>query len=89
MVGERLHLLVGNLDVELLAGAPEPRRAPAAHWWVDLPAGGAGGTLSATFVRGFPEAMRLEGLAVGPDGRAYYVSDEDSRVLTLFARQPG
>jgi hypothetical protein len=86
IVDERLHVLVGNLDIEVLAGGPEVRKAPGAHWWANLPAASTGGTLGASFVRGFPGVTRMEGLAIGPGGRAYYVSDEDDRVLTHFER---
>jgi hypothetical protein len=86
MVGERLHLLVGNLDAELLEDGPKVGKSAGAHWWVDLPADTPGGALPATFVRGFAGVTRMEGLALDATGRSYYVSDEDDRVLTLFAR---
>lgn len=79
-----LHVLTGNLDAELLVDSRKLRKPPTQHWRLRLPARGTGGPLKATFVRDFPGVTRLEGLAVAPDGRVFYVSDEEDRVLTRF-----
>jgi hypothetical protein len=38
------------------------------------------GSLEAEFVREFPSLPRVEGMAVTPAGRTYYVTDEDEGV---------
>lgn len=84
LLGDELHLLTGNLDAELLVGHRRTRAPSCAHWRALLPDDSVGGAIAATRVRSFKGLKRIEGLAIGSDGQAYYVSDEDSRVMTRF-----
>jgi hypothetical protein len=85
LVGEELHLVTGNIDARdknsvLLEDYPGGRDTMATHWSASLPPGRRGGRAGASAVREFPSLPRIEGIAAGPDGHFFYVSDEDEGV---------
>jgi hypothetical protein len=97
LAGDELHVVTGNIDARekgsiLLEDHPGGRDTVSTHWRCLLPAGQRGGELAASALREFPTFPRIEGIAVHDDGRVYYVSDEDERVLVrhthLFLGQP-
>ena len=51
-----------------------------------LPQNVHSGSLEAEFVREFPSLPRVEGMAVTPAGRTYYVTDEDEGVHLRLTR---
>jgi hypothetical protein len=87
--GDELHLVTGNIDARekgsvLLEDYEGGRDTMAAHWRSALPDGRGSGGLRADLVRRFPVLPRIEGIAPGPEGRFYYVSDEDEGVHVRF-----
>jgi hypothetical protein len=82
-------VVTGCLDergAPLLGGRDEGARAGCAHWRFRLPAGAAGGTLSASLVHDFGGLDHVEGVASGPDGAPLYVVDADGEVDLRFLR---
>jgi hypothetical protein len=51
-----------------------------------LPSGAHSGSLGAEFVREFPTLPRVEGIAITPEGRFFYVTDEDEGVHLRLTR---
>ena len=89
----RLHAIVGDLDSDpddsiLLAQHPEGGVAESVHVVADLPDLAAEAPvqvdLPVEVVHAFEGLSRVEGLAIDEQGRAMYVSDEDSTVRTRF-----
>jgi hypothetical protein len=58
----------------------------ATHFRCALPQNVHSGSLEAEFVREFPSLPRVEGMAVTPAGRTYYVTDEDEGVHLRLTR---
>jgi len=58
----------------------------ATHFRCVLPQDAYSGPLEAEFVREFPSLSRVEGMAVTPEGRTYYVTDEDEGVHLRLTR---
>jgi hypothetical protein len=82
-------VITGCLDergAPLLGGRDEGARAGCSHWRFRLPAGAAGGTLSASLVHDFGALDHVEGVASGPDGAPLYVVDADGEVDLRFLR---
>ena len=88
----RLHGISGSLDSEdkgsiLIATHPEAAERECAHVVCDPPAaGGAGRThlIDAERLRQFDDLRRIEGIARAPDGRFWYVSDDDDAVVLRY-----
>jgi hypothetical protein len=92
--GEELHLVTGNVDSRdkqsvLVQDYPGGRETVATHYRRILPQDAHSGHLEAEFVRDFPSLPRVEGIALTPEGRTFYVTDEDEgvhlRLTRLFA----
>jgi hypothetical protein len=58
----------------------------ATHFRCALPQNVHSGSLEAELVREFPSLPRVEGTAVTPAGRTYYVTDEDEGVHLRLTR---
>ena len=89
--GEELHLVTGNVDSRdrqsvLIQDYPGGRGTVATHFRCVLPEDAHSGSLTAQFVREFPTLPRVEGMAVTPEGRTYYVTDEDEGVHLRLTR---
>ena len=89
--GEELHLVTGNVDSRdkqsvLIQDYPGGRRTVATHFRCALPKDVNSGSLTAEFVREFPSLPRVEGMALTPEGRTYYVTDEDEGVHLRLTR---
>ncbi|MBA3702705.1 MAG: hypothetical protein H0W79_07750 [Rubrobacteraceae bacterium] len=89
--GEELHLVTGNVDSRdkqsvLIQDYPGGRGTVATHFRCVLPEDARSGSLTAEFVREFPSLPRVEGMAVTPEGRTYYVTDEDEGVHLRLTR---
>jgi hypothetical protein len=89
--GEELHLVTGNVDSRdkqsvLIQDYPGGRETVATHFRCALPRDADSGSLEAEFVREFPSLPRVEGMSVTPEGRTYYVTDEDEGVHLRLTR---
>jgi hypothetical protein len=89
--GEELHLVTGNVDSRdkesvLLQDYPGGRGTVATHFRCVFHRDARSGPLEAEFVREFPSLPRVEGMAVTPEGRTYYVMDEDEGVHLRLTR---
>ena len=89
--GEELHLVTGNVDSRdkqsvLIQDYPGGRGTVATHFRCVLPQHASSGFLEAEFVREFPSLPRVEGIAVTPEGRTFYVTDEDEGVHLRLTR---
>ena len=89
--GEELHLVTGNVDSRdkdsvLIQDYPGGRETVATHFRCILPEGASSGSLEAEFVREFPSLPRVEGIAIIPEGRVFYVTDEDEGVHLRLTR---
>jgi hypothetical protein len=89
--GEELNLVTGNVDSRdkqsvLVQDYPGGRETVATHFRCILPEDACSGSLDAEFVREFPSLPRIEGIAVAPDGRTFYVTDEDEGVHLRLTR---
>jgi len=89
--GEELHLVTGNVDSRdkqsvLVKDYPRGRETVATHFHCILPRGSHSGHLETELVREFPSLPRVEGIAVTPEGRAFYVTDEDEGVHLRLTR---
>jgi hypothetical protein len=89
--GEELHLVTGNVDSRdkdsvLVQDYPGGRETVATHFRCILPPDAHSGHLETEFVREFPDLPRVEGIAVTPEGRSYYVTDEDEGVHLRLTR---
>src|ERR671912_1589935 len=89
--GEELHLVTGNVDSRdkqsvLIQDYPGGRETVATHFRCVLPKDAHSSSLRAEFVREFPSLPRVEGMAVIPEGRTYYVTDEDEGVHLRLTR---
>jgi len=89
--GEELHLVTGNVDSRdkqsvLIQDYPGGRGTVATHFRSVLPQDVHSGSLGAEFVREFPSLPRIEGMAVTPEGRTFYVTDEDEGVHLRLTR---
>lgn len=85
--GAEFHAIVGSLDSEdpksaLVDGDRRGADARCAHYRFRL-GSGAGGGVTGELVRRFP-LKNVEGIAVGRDGRSFYVTDEDDRVHVRY-----
>ena len=82
--GDELHVVTGDLDSAgkgsvIRSDYPGGTSTMATHFVARLE-GTEGGGLEAEVVREFPDSPRIEGIAVGEDGRFFYVSDEDEYI---------
>jgi hypothetical protein len=89
--GEELNLVTGNVDSRdkqsvLIQDYPGGRETVATHFRCVLPQNAHSGFLEAEFVREFPSLPRVEGMSVTPEGRSYYVTDEDEGVHLRLTR---
>ena len=89
--GEELHLVTGNVDSRgkqsvLVHDYPGGRETVATHFRCMLPGDSRSGHLETEFVREFPSLPRVEGIAVTPEGRTFYVTDEDEGVHLRLIR---
>ena len=89
--GEELHLVTGNVDSRdkqsvLVHDYPGGRETVATHFRCVLPGEAHSGHLETEFVREFPSLPRVEGIAISPQGRAFYVTDEDEGVHLRLTR---
>ena len=78
---EELHLVTGNVDSRdkqsvLVRDYPGGRETVATHFRCILPRDSHAGNLETELVREFPNLPRVEGIAITPQGRAFYVTDE-------------
>jgi hypothetical protein len=92
--GEELHLVTGNVDSRdkqsvLIQDYPGGRETVATHFRCVLPRDARSGHLKAEFAREFPGLPRVEGIAVTPEGRTFYVTDEDEGVHLRLTRLLG
>jgi hypothetical protein len=88
---EELHLVTGNVDSRdkdsvLIQDYPGGRETVATHFRCILPGGASSGALEAEVVREFPSLPRVEGIALTPEGRTFYVTDEDEGVHLRLTR---
>jgi hypothetical protein len=86
--GAELHAIVGSIegddpDSVLLQDDPAGGGARCSHHRFRLGSGRDGGPIRTELVRRFP-LKNVEGLAPGPDGRFFYVTDEDDRVHVRY-----
>jgi hypothetical protein len=58
----------------------------ATHFHCVLPKGAHSGSLATEFVRESPSLPRVEGMSVTPEGRTYFVTDEDEGVHLRLTR---
>jgi hypothetical protein len=89
--GEELHLVTGNVDSRdkqsvLIQDYSGGRETVATHFRCVLPHNAHSGHLEAEFVREFPSLPRVEGMAITPEDRTYYVTDEDEGVHLRLTR---
>jgi len=89
--GEELHLVTGNVDSRdkqsvLVQDYPGGRETVATHFRCILPPDSHSGHLETDFVREFPSLPRVEGIAITPEGHAFYVTDEDEGVHLRLTR---
>jgi hypothetical protein len=89
--GEELHLVTGNVDSRdkqsvLIQDYPGGRETVATHFHCVLPEDAHSASLTPEFVREFPSLPRVEGMSVTPEGRTYYVTDEDEGVHLRLTR---
>jgi hypothetical protein len=89
--GEELHLVTGNVDSRdkqsvLIQDYSGGRETVATHFRCALPQNAHSGSFEAEFVREFPSLPRVEGMSVTPEGRTYYVTDEDEGVHLRLTR---
>jgi hypothetical protein len=89
--GEELHLVTGNVDSRdkdsvLIQDYPGGSETVATHFRCILPGDSHSGHLETEFVREFPSLPRVEGIAVTPEGRTFYVTDEDEGVHLRLTR---
>jgi len=89
--GEELHLVTGNVDSRdrqsvLIQDYPGGRGTVATHFRCILPQDANSGFLEAEFVREFPSLPRVEGISAAPEGRIFYVTDEDEGVHLRLTR---
>ena len=89
--GEELHLVTGNVDSRdkqsvLVQDYPGGRETVATHFRCILPRNSHSGHLETEFVREFPSLPRIEGMALTPEGRTFYVTDEDEGVHLRLTR---
>jgi hypothetical protein len=89
--GEELHLVTGNVDSRdkqsvLVQDYPGGRETVATHFHCILPRDSHSGHLETEFVRECPSLPRVEGIAVTPEGRTFYVTDEDEGVHLRLTR---
>ena len=80
--------IIGSIDATgkgsvLLEDHPEGGDIHCSHWRFTLPDDEDGGTVQAELVHDFPELRNVEGLTIEAD-RAFYVTDEDSRIQIRF-----
>ena len=92
--GEELHLVTGNVDSRdrqsvLIQDYPAGRETVATHFRCVLPWDAHSGHLETELVREFPSLPRVEGIAVTPEGRTFYVTDEDEGVHLRLTRLLG
>jgi len=92
--GEELHLVTGNVDSRdkqsvLVQDYPGGRETVATHFRCILPPDASSGSLATEFVREFPSLPRVEGIALTPEGRTFYVTDEDEGVHLRLTRLLG
>jgi hypothetical protein len=97
-LGSELHVVTGNIDSRdkgsvVLQDHPDGARTVATHWrcvlgWGDGDgaSGLGGGEVAAQPLVEFPDMPRIEGIAADPEGRFYYVSDEDEEVFVRYTR---
>lgn len=88
-LGSELHVVTGNVDSRqkgsvLLEDHPEGRDTRSTHWRCELPWDRNGGRVDAERLVEFPDMPRIEGVATDPQGRFYYVSDEDEAVRVRY-----
>jgi hypothetical protein len=88
---EELHLVTGNVDSRdkqsvLIQDYPGGRETVATHFRCVLPKDAHSSSLRAEFVREFPSLPRVEGMSVTPEGRTYYITDEDEGVHLRLTR---
>lgn len=88
--GRDLHVIAGSLDATdkgstLLEDHPEGGKSSCAHYRVRLPRNRDGGPVDAELVHRF-NLPNVEGLAAGPGGRFFYVTDEDDKVHMRLMR---
>jgi hypothetical protein len=76
---EELHIVTSNVD-------SRDRETVATHFRCVHPKNVHSGSLRAEFVREFPSLPRVEGISVTPEGRTYYVTDEDEGVHLRLTR---
>ncbi|MGI8727618.1 MAG: hypothetical protein ACR2K6_08080, partial [Solirubrobacterales bacterium] len=69
----------------LIEHHPEAGVSRSAHHHFEIPARRRQGALATELVREFPGCNRVEGIALDPLGRPFYVIDEDERVHLLYA----
>jgi hypothetical protein len=89
--GGEVHLVTGNVDSRdkesvLVQDYPGGRETVATHFRCILPRDAHSGHLETEFVREFPKLPRVEGIAVTPEGRTFYVTDEDEGVHLRLTR---
>jgi len=58
----------------------------ATHFRCNLTPDSQSGHLETEFVREFPSLPRVEGIAITPEGRTYYVTNEDEGVHLRLTR---
>lgn len=88
--GGGFDILTGNLDSVdkgsvLIEHHPEAGVSRSAHHHFEIPARRRQGGLATELVREFPGCDRVEGIALDPLGRPFYVIDEDERIHLLYA----
>jgi len=82
---DRFDAVVGDLDAAgkgatILEDHPEGAVAPSRHIRFDLPLTARGGDVTTRRLHDFGDVRRVEGIALGPDGHAHFVLDEEGAV---------
>lgn len=90
-LGSELHVVTGNIDSRdkgsvVLDDHPDGAATVATHWRCVLGWDRTGGEVDAEAMVEFPDMPRIEGVATDPEGRFYYVSDEDEEVFVRYTR---
>ncbi|MPZ71764.1 MAG: hypothetical protein GEU74_00805 [Nitriliruptorales bacterium] len=85
VVDDTLHLVTGDLDSAgkgsvIREDYPAGGSTVSTHFAAPLAGVDGHARVAATAVAEFPDNPRIEGIAEGPDGRFFYVSDEDDSV---------
>ncbi len=92
-IGDELHVLTGPIgtarkDSTITMDYPGSKSTLCGHWSVSLESMQSPGPIEPRRVRVFEDRQHVEGMALGDDGRWYYVSDYDESVMLHVTTVP-